>query len=47
MRNLIELTEDEDNGEEGGKGSKGFDETRIPTAFVVSCLIPHPSKYFK
>ncbi|KAF7804187.1 eukaryotic translation initiation factor 3 subunit C-like [Senna tora] len=35
MRKLAELTEDGDNGE-GDEESKGFEETRIPTAFVVT-----------
>ncbi|KAL2342351.1 hypothetical protein Fmac_003636 [Flemingia macrophylla] len=36
MRKLSELTEDGDNGEEASEQSKGFEESRIPTAFVVT-----------
>lgn len=36
MRKLAELTEDGDNGAESGQEAKGFEETRIPTAFVVT-----------
>ncbi|KAJ1390693.1 Winged helix-like DNA-binding domain superfamily [Sesbania bispinosa] len=36
MRKLAEQTEDGDNGGEVSEESKGFEETRIPTAFVVT-----------
>lgn len=36
MKKLAELTEDGDNEGEAGEDSKGFQDTRIPTAFVVT-----------
>ncbi|TKY61868.1 Eukaryotic translation initiation factor 3 subunit C [Spatholobus suberectus] len=36
MRKLTELTEDGDNGGETNEESKGFEESRVPTAFVVT-----------
>ncbi|TKY61056.1 Eukaryotic translation initiation factor 3 subunit C [Spatholobus suberectus] len=36
MKKLTELTENGDNGGEASEESKGFEESRIPTAFVVT-----------
>ncbi|KAK7396808.1 hypothetical protein VNO78_17967 [Psophocarpus tetragonolobus] len=36
MKKLTELTEDGDDGGEASEESKGFEESRIPTAFVVT-----------
>ncbi|CAK8563399.1 unnamed protein product [Lathyrus sativus] len=36
MRKLADLTEDEENEGEASEESKGFEDTRIPTAFVVT-----------